>query len=388
MALTVRRWFLLLGLLLAALGVALLPPGMQSVSPLTGVWARWWYSYQVPRRDPLEAEQQYLLRELAGAENERARVAYRDSLTRWVQPSSPAVHLILRGAVPAPIATRMRQVSDSLSGVLARLAPLPGRLALVVVGDTASAGAADDYNHLLLPAAGVPGLCALVMRARTLRRMAGVRWAEEELGTCVYYATFGPPGPEVERWLFRRGLDVAAAADWWEPAMPSRGDSLDVAWWRSGLLAVVFRREWRHFGSTGLIACRAGRTARCAPALLDFEGGPPRRVTPDRGVVLGAMEWWSFRTTGDGRGALRELVREFGPERFRRFWASPAPPEAAFAKTFGLPFAAWVERWARRTYGRTVVGPSLRWGGVAVWLLLSGAAIGLAVQVARRRQQG
>ncbi|MBK6781644.1 MAG: hypothetical protein IPG75_19220 [Gemmatimonadetes bacterium] len=85
---------------------------------------------------------------------------------------------------------------------------------------------------------------------------------------------------------------------------------------------------------------------------------------------------------------LRDLVREFGPEQFRAFWTSSAPPAEAFAAAFGVEFEAWAARWVPATMGRTVVGPSLRVGGVLAWLSVVGLALGGALLMARRRRLG
>lgn len=387
MALSFRRWCLLLALLLTAGAVALLPPSGFDAFGLTGALARWWYTYdRAPSRDALHQEQQVLGRALERARRELTHVVLRDSLPRWLPADAPTVSLVLRGEVPSPITTRMRRLTDSLARALASLGPLPGSMALVVVSDSASTAELLQGTHLLLPPAGVPGRCALVVPARALRRVEGVRQVEESLAPCLFYAVFGPPGPQVERWLFHRGFDLANAASWWEPAVTPDAAGLDVRWWSPVLVAMMFGRPWQPLGSLGLTACRAGRAAACAPALL---GRPDRRIAPvrfDRAQVLSSLEWWERDIDREVHGLARDLVREFGPERFRAFWTSAAPPADAFAAAFGVPFETWAARWVPATLGRTSVGPSLRVGGVLAWLSSVVVALGGAVLLARRRR--
>ncbi|MBP6669323.1 MAG: hypothetical protein KA180_07735 [Gemmatimonadales bacterium] len=389
MALTFRRWCLLLLLLLAAGAVVLLPPNGLVPFELTGALTRWWYSYdRAPSRDALRQEQLVLGRELSRARRELDHLILRDSLPRWVPATAPAVSLVLRGEVPAPIAARMHRLTDSLARALAPLGPLPGSLALVVVADTAGTAPLLEGTHLLLPPAGEAGRCALVVPSRALRRAEGVRQAEESLAPCVFYAAFGPAGPQVERWLFHRGFDLARAADWWEPAVARDSARLDVRWWSPALVAYMFDRAWQPLGSIALMACRAGRSASCAPALL---GRSDVRIAPvqyDRAQVLSALAWWGYESELGVQGLARDLVREFGPQRFRAFWTSPAPPAQAFEGAFGVRFDAWAPRWVPAALGRTVVGPSLRVGGVLAWLSVVGLALGGAVLMARRRQLG
>lgn len=389
MALTLRWWCLLLGLCLAGLAALLLPPDPGRPWRLfDAFWPEWSYAYRVPPSEPLRQQQQFLLRELSRAEQRLRRLDLRDSLAEWVPPGGPAVRLVLRGGVPAPIAARMGRVADSLRRVLERQGPLPGRLALVVTGDTVPEYGSDDYNYLLLPQAGKPGLCALVLQASSLRRIEGVRWAEAQLAPCAFYTAFGAPGREVEHWLFRRGFDVASAADWWVSPGPDRSAAVDVAWWHTGLLAMMFDREWRPLGPVGLIACRAGRAARCAPTLLAADISRAQPIRSDRGASYSRHGWWDYWLDRGERGLLRDLVREFGPEQFRAFWTSSAPPAEAFAAAFGVEFEVWAARWVPATMGRTVVGPSLRVGGVLAWLSVVGLALGGALLMARRRRLG
>lgn len=387
MALTFRRWCLLLCLLLAAGAVALLPPTGFDPFGLTGAWARWWYDFdRTPARDPLQQEQLVLGRTLNRARQDLTHLVLRDSLDHWLPARGPTVSLVLRGPVPAPVAASMGRLTDRLASALARLGPIPGTLALVVMADTAGSAGVTEGSHLLLPPPGAPGRCALVVPARTLRRVEGVRQTEESLAPCVFYAAFGPPGPEVEQWLFHRGFDLASAADWWEAPAPRAGNALDVRWWSPAVVAMMFDHPWQPLGSLRLMGCRAGQAAACAPALL---GRAETRVAPvrhDRAQVHSALEWWGPEMDRGVHGLARDLVREFGPDRFRSFWTSAAPPEQAFETAFGVRFATWSARWVPATLGRTAVGPSLRLGGAVTWLAVVGLALGAALLVARRRR--
>lgn len=242
--------FLLL-LSLAAGVVAPPPPNGLVPFELTGALTRWRYSYdRAPSRDALRQEQLVLGRSCPGPGGSWDDLSiFRDSLPRWVPgATAPAVSLVLRGEVPAPIAARMHRLTDSLARALAPLGPLPGSLALVVVADTAGTAPLLKAPHLLLPPAGEAGRCALVVPSRALRRAEGVRQAEESLAPCVFYAAFGPAGPQVERWLFHRGFDLARAADWREPAVVWDSARLDARWWSPALVAYMFDRAWQPLG--------------------------------------------------------------------------------------------------------------------------------------------
>lgn len=387
MALTFRRWCLVLALLLCAGAVALLPPSGFDALGLTGMWGRWWYDYdRAPKKDSLLQEQQVLGRALERARRELTHVVLRDSLPRWLPAAAPTVSLVLRGEAPAPITARMRRLADSLARALAPLGPVPGSMALVLVGDSSGTAGLLQGTHLLLPPAGEAGRCVLVVPARALRRVEGVRQMEESLAPCVFYAAFGPPGPQVERWLFHRGFDLVNAASWWDPAVTRDSTALDVRWWSPVLLAMMFERPWQPLGSLGLTACRAGRAEACGPALLGRSATRSSPVRFDRAQIMYSLDWWGLDLDREMHGLASDLVREFGPARFRAFWTSPAPPADAFATAFGVPFNAWAARWVPATLGRTAVGPSLRMGGVLSWLSVVGLALGGALLLARQRR--
>lgn len=384
MAVTTRRWWLGLLLALALVGVQLLPPS--GFDP-TGLLPRWlWHGPPSMPMDSLTRQLRLVDRELNRAQQRLASRGLRDSLAHWAPPGGPSVRLVLQGEVPGAEATRARQLHASLQAALDSAAAPPGLVVLVVQGGARATSARDLASQLVLPPAGVAGTCALSVPARVLARPAGVHWVEGAIAPCLFYAAYGPPGQEVERWLARRGFDLVRRPDPRGLVPPPAAPALELITGRSPLAAAMLGRDWRDINALDLVGCQAGQRARCEPALLQPQPLFGRPTGLDRTRRSSSFDW-RFWSEDQARGdLLGSLVREFGPERFQHFWRSAAPVPEAFEVAFGVSFEGWAARWVPERLGRTVTGPSLRWAGVTGWLGLAVLAVLAAAFMAERRR--
>jgi hypothetical protein len=82
---------------------------------------------------------------------------------------------------------------------------------------------------------------------------------------------------------------------------------------------------------------------------------------------------------------FQDLERQFGPERFARFWNSDADVSHAFEAAFDVAPGVWVRGWARSYYVKqpTVLAGFGHWAATIVTLLASLLAVS---GVSRRRQ--
>ena len=379
-----RRWWLGLLLALAFVGVQLLPPS--GFDP-TGLLPRWlWHGPPSMPMDSLTRQLRLVDRELNRAQQRLASRELRDSLARWVVPGGPAVQLVLRGEVGAPEAARARQLHASLLAAVDSAPRLPGRVVLVVQGGTASTPAGDLLPLLVLPPAGAPGTCALSVTAQAFAKPAGVRWVEGTLAPCLFYATYGPPGAEVERWLNRRGFDLVQRPDPRGDLPPLAPPALSLVTGRSPFPVEFLGLDWRNVNALDLVGCQAGQRARCGPALLRPQPLFGRPTGLDRTRRSSPIDWKLWSRDLSRGDLLGDLVREFGAERFQRFWRSPAPVPEAFREAFGLAFEDWAARWVPERLGRSVTGPTLRWAGASTWLGLATLAVLAAAFLAERRR--
>lgn len=227
-----------------------------------------------------------------------------------------------------------------------------------------------------------------VAEAFTDPEPAGTR-RRDTLGICWWVGAYGFPGPGIAPWLAdgaalfgneRVGSPRPAAAVW------------TFGWWGgAGVRRGPFGLGLHEIPLDG---CLAGRTDACArlfaePALL----GVARRdrLNALDQEVRGAptthwISWSRFSWLGAWGWMLADLHGEFGGERFRAFWTSPADPEAAFQEAFGVQAGAWVGAWMTHRSGHVPPGPLPR-SRALVWVLaVVGAAAALSVAVARRRQ--
>lgn len=177
------------------------------------------------------------------------------------------------------------------------------------------------------------------------------------LGPCAFWAKYGAPGPEVQAWLNQAGRQFAAD---------------------QGRLGMRYEyADWTAMGRAyqsriGVRACIAGMVKACEHAFFDpgrheYDGYLPR-IGPGEDRMLG------------------DLARQYGVQRFTKFWKSTEPVDRAFQAAFGLSAGAWVKDWAQARYGRYDAGSRMSALTVALSLLTLGLFAGLAVLAATRRR--
>ncbi|HEY5218218.1 MAG TPA: hypothetical protein VIJ16_00355 [Gemmatimonadaceae bacterium] len=218
------------------------------------------------------------------------------------------------------------------------------------------------------------------------------------LGPCATYATFGPPGPIIAHWLARSEWLAAQDIDWTRPSPIWREDFNSSYYQGWGDIFGVMNAMWaeRFSLSTDALSCIAGVSTRCSPGLL----GEMPILKDDSSWYTGAIDngidrsypWWVYSlNTSHGFGpaqgwVLSDMVRDLGRDRFETFWTSSLAPDSAFASATQQSLGSWLQTWARRSYGRDVLGPWIppeaRLAGLVVVL------IGLGVAVAFWRERG
>jgi hypothetical protein len=362
-AVTVGRLAALAGLGCLALAVAYAPPPPGE------------RRFGTPTMASPETSREERLSDAYGrAQHALLAVRLRDSLRRTLRDAAPGadVHVAVIG--PLPESSR-RELARGVHHVWEELTPLPGARIAVIL-NTRRERAQTIY---LLPrvldgrtcAASVPVGWSIEWLWQPTADARGINlhpWLREALAPCLYYATFGPPGPAIEAWLTARAFHPAGRVDWTEGAGSPSGTthSLDYNVINSNV-------------SFDALACGDGRLARCRPALFT----PFENVARADGIVV--RRYW---TTFPGeRYLLAALVEEMGPDRFTRFWRSPAPVDSAFFTEFGLPFEVWTARWMRR-FVRDVppLGPAPRPVAVVYGLVLAAFALAAAAGYTTRRR--
>ncbi|HEY0304377.1 MAG TPA: hypothetical protein VGC44_05360, partial [Longimicrobiales bacterium] len=133
------------------------------------------------------------------------------------------------------------------------------------------------------------------------------------LGICAFWSRYGQPGRQIERWLSAGGAHFGKA------------ESINGVEYRMDeLVPAEFRVNRRFAMPLAGQACLAGREDVCARAVAQ----------PDRIYGMPDLTWelddWDIRLVAGEHTMLSKLEREFGAERFARFWNSNEPFEAAF----------------------------------------------------------
>ena len=316
-----------------------------------------------------------VLSERVAMENERLReLVLRDSIERAL-PAGPGLYIEFPSdtvALVTPdgptVPTSIRLLAESEVGrnpkVVTILMPLsrfgghPG----VREGVWRSMRLSGQVNGRPYCASAVP------VMDRNRDRHPGLFARSGMLGMCVFWGRYGPPGRDIQRWLDRGGSHFAASD-------PAHG-VWDYADRTSGLPGVAPQRFRLPLAGQ---ACLAGRNEVCGSAVLD-----PQRIfgRPDTAVRLNE---WDIRITPAERALLSRLEREFGPQRFARFWTSGEPFEVAFSSAFGIDVGPWVYHVLKPAepfqHGARVGSTS-----VLLSLLFLGICFGAALTTAQRRR--
>lgn len=222
-----------------------------------------------------------------------------------------------------------------------------------------------EITHAL-PEATENGRCLTIVR---MRRATTATFPRPEMlfGPCGFYAAFGAPGAGIREWLGARNFASALWADW--TVEPKRADERSTMYFALDAAAS---------------ACLGSGGSACREVLaIDVEQRESVRTSWHRSgntIVMpqppGGMA--EAGLTGLDRRLLADMVREFGAERFRKFWTSSAAPDVAFRDAMGTGLEDWMRGWLREAApapARTAVPPSgtILWLGVALPLLTLGA---------------
>lgn len=210
--------------------------------------------------------------------------------------------------------------------------------------------------------------------------------ASNTLYACRLVAQYGAPGTEVRNWLRRGAVDFAG-----ELVEDKASLNAAIAYrTRLPLLLSGIRRASLPRLSIEAEQCLAGMERACGEIFLDPEG--TASVFRNRNVMRESLPFIRATrfTYGSPFGSyddflIQDLQRQFGPERFRRFWTSELPVDQAFEAAFSTSPGAWTKAWALEHIGAEAAGPGLAEStalGAFLLLVSCGALVGL---VSRRR---
>ena len=198
-----------------------------------------------------------------------------------------------------------------------------------------------------------------------------------DLGPCSFVIKYGLPGQLVGQWLkagsFSRGLDA-------------EDDAGSDAYGR-GYASAQYQSTMRNVSLAGQ-SCLRRDVARCSEIFLS-----PR--TMEAGSIplhLASVvpELWEG-AAGQGyhlqfieNSMLSDLEREFGSERFARFWSSPSAVTEAFQSAFRVEPGLWLQRWGRFHYEEGPSGSDRVEAAAYAALLLLGSLLAVLGTVRRR----
>lgn len=223
--------------------------------------------------------------------------------------------------------------------------------------------------------------------ARQVRYLSGVttyrRAIPNPLGICRYFVRYGEPGQEMMAWLRGGAAQYAEAVFEIDHHLryaqgPARGPF------------GVFRRAF----PARTTRCLSGEEDDCLGLILEPQlplSSPGRstrgveELIPESPVDFLARRLVSEEETrGLGRYLFHSLEEEFGPDRFRDFWQSDLPPDAAFQESFGEPLGPWIRDWLLRYLEPSARGPGVPIQATFLTLLSLGILAGGAVRMGRR----
>ena len=351
----------------------------------------------VPDEREILAQRERVASRAISLAGERLRMrVLRDSVSTVLAalPRSDTTRLLVSEQVP-----RHAQVTRALRARVVNVLPSPlkTRVDLVVPSDTLTWDywRRSAYNYQLLPARE-SDRCVAIADALASRDVGARNW----IGPCGFYATYGVPGHNIDRWL--RSGAWAFGTVW--RGSPSPRFNADRYWYpraeRSIPWADAAGFPMRHLISIAGYGCLTGNRAACRPLVLDPQGNDVgsdgNRGAAFRAVRLDGVSVWSRGTALSNRypgilgpsmaNILMDMSTTLGPDKFGRFWKSDLPPADAFRAATGTEIEDWTMRWMRNTYGEFGRGPR-----VTVWSAMLGAALallalGLASVTWRRRQ--
>ena len=218
---------------------------------------------------------------------------------------------------------------------------------------------------------------------RLVRHYTDPQARAEMLGPCAFFAAFGRPGAEIDRWLRGRTYRLANNPRWIPSSSPSA--LVDIGDERFGAYyGRIDPNPWYSLGwSPNALACAGGALDRCAATGLT-QMREPDPITHS-GLVqrrFGDVAGWSI--TADDY--LSDLATRLGPEQFEKFWRSPLPVDAALQEASGMTVPEWTHQWSVQFFGERPIGPSPGLIETIAMLLASAAGLIGAFAVAMRRQ--
>jgi hypothetical protein len=241
--------------------------------------------------------------------------------------------------------------------------------------------------HYLLPRDSVRACTVLVRVGRlgssslrqVTRRFHSDAFVTGLLGPCAFFAAFGEPGIGVARWLRSTGFAFTLAADW---SIPVRADRLRTLHYLRDAQFVM--DDW-HPGD-GLAHCLAREAQPCSTEIV----APRRR---DGAAVWGGVvdqnRGYDFSNTGwrgVGAALLSDMAREYGEDKFARFWRSDRLVGEAFREATGEDLGTAAVRAIAERFPPMETGPDLSTKPLLNGLaLLTLGLIGTFVAAARTR---
>jgi hypothetical protein len=379
MGVTIARWCIAVAAVCTAIAALALPfPDPRPQQWVSGAPA------------PLASEVANLVRASGNAYAAVRRYRSEQALDRWREASRLDDTTLIRidATVPAAAREAVRTVASEQWASFAQHAS-GAHAEIFVYVDSSSIARADVAKasrrpleprrfldvSFALPDAVDGARCVAIVRLRgTSKAHLDALRNESLVDVCGFFAAFGMPGAAIRAWLGAEHYRFARRSDW----TVARAPAIDA----SSLYALGERGG----------GCLTGRLGACDSALgLEKAALVLPRIASDRmPAVLEAARpgqvpsGLARPTLGDAEGELlADMVRDIGPERFRRFWRSDAPPDAAFVAATGEPLAIWTRRWLDRVYGPAPQPPAPHLRDV-VWLAL---AMGLAALIAARPRQ-
>ncbi len=415
MALTPRRWLVVAVLACAAIAVWQLPAGRSAPFPGPAVAGRFipFYGY-VRRYGWPDATAR-----LGQATLHLRLLELRDSVftPRVLAEPNPGLQVIVDRQFPDSIRLAMTRVLEAAWGAYHPGNRHPTIVALIQDTTTKFEGLPMGRTHYVgaevFPPDTTTSACRVVARVRValgrarandavsytrsmvMQQLVTPYTGRTILGPCAMYATFGRPGPGIAHWLVQTGWNAAQAVDWNRDSPVWHDDYYVRYGSRRSLLDLVGLQspawDMRSRLSDDGIACVGGDDARCVSGLMQ----PAFAMAQDRSWRANVIDvgWWysgqmmSMPGLGPTTGwILSDMVRDLGRQRFHVFWTSTGTPAEAFARATEEPLGVWLRRWAQRTYGSDVLGPTTpERGRLAGLVVLVGGLIVAMVFATERR---
>ncbi len=318
-------------------------------------------------------------------ENDRLRkLTVRDSLF-GVVPKSPGLYI---GGLSDSVEVIINQPGAeprvglaSLREIATREAGQSPEASIAIVGVPMRYGAHPDVRQSMerrmFFSGAVDGrpycIVSIAVSGSTLKRHpATLVTRTGALGQCAFWARYGKPGPQIQRWLDAGGGHFAGSHYAAQAEMLERLDRL-------GGGEQIRMRQRRFLLPLAGQACLGGREDVCAHAVSN-----PGMIYGEPDSAEHFSEWDTRLGPGE-RTLLAHLEKDFGAQRFERFWTSDKPFEGAFEEAFDTSLGAWVRDFLE-PYGNISRGARLGGDSVLLTALLLGICVGLALMTSQRRR--